>query len=448
MTKPLHPQALFRIQVIGSLMSRADLEKGELKTLVQNLAKHAYENPDGKRVLLSAKTIERWYYLWKNKGIDGLAPKERCDRGKTQIPQNVRSCLLSLKHEQPSRSINTLIRQLEVREVVSRNELNRSSVYRFLKNHGLSKQVVNDSHHIERRAFEALCAGDIWYSDVMHGPYIMTPNGSRKTYLITFLDDASRLACHSGFYFTESALALEHALKEALLKRGLPKKLVIDNGSAYRADSLKTVCARLGIHLVYCHPFEPQEKGKQERWHRTVRAQFLYEIALENIQDLNELNKRLWVWIEHEYHQRSHEGLEKGQTPLSRWRKDQLQVRQLGSFAKKLDSYFYHRIKRRVRKDGVVSWEGNKYEVPFELSGKLVYLVIDPHAQTAISVESMEYDTLAPVFPLDRHANCQRRRQRPVTSVPSNKASKKFVEELVEKTKDQFDITNTVLERE
>lgn len=447
MTKPLHPQALFRIQVIGSLMSRGDLEKGELRRLIESLASHIYDTPDGKRISVSAKTIERWYYIWKKEGIEGLEPKKRFDHGKTHIPQHVQSCLLSLKEEQPSRSINTLIRQLEVREVVAKNELNRSSVYRFLKNRGLSKQVINDSHRIERRAFEATHAGDIWYSDVLHGPYITTSKGPRKTYLITFLDDASRLACHSGFYFTENVLALEHALKEALLKRGCPKKLVIDNGSAYRSGSLKTVCARLGIHLVHCRPYEPQAKGKQERWHRTVRAQFFYEIALENIQDLNELNKRLWIWLEHEYHQKEHEGLEKGKTPLSRWREDQSHIRQLGAFAPQLDSYFYHRIKRKVRKDGVISWEGREYEVPFEFSGKEVYLVVEPHKQIALSIESMSYEALATVFLLNRQANCHRRRQRPEIPATSPKG-KKFVEELVEKTVDQFDITNTSLDRE
>jgi len=448
MTKPIHPEALFRIQVIGSLMSRADLEKGELNRLIKGLSKHAYETPDGKRVFLAPKTIERWYYVWKKEGIEGLEPKIRSDRGKTQIPQDVQSQLIALKEEQPSRSIHTLIRQMEVQEKVGRGELTRSSVYRFLKNKGLSKQVVNDSHRIERRAFEALHAGDIWYSDVLHGPYITTSKGPQKTYLITFLDDASRLACHSGFYFTESALALEHALKEALLKRGRPKKLVIDNGSAYRAGTLQTVCARLGIHLVRCRPYEPQGKGKQERWHRTVRAQFLQEIALENVSDLNELNKRLWIWIEHEYHQRSHEGLEKDETPLSRWREDQSHIRQLGTFAASLDEYFYHRIKRKVRKDGVVSWEGKEYEVPFEFSGDTVYLVVDPHQQTALTIESMKYHTLGPVFPLDRQANCRRRRQRPEMSKASGRHGKKFVEALVDNTEDTFDVTNTILDQE
>jgi putative transposase len=97
MTKPIHPVVLFRISVIGALISRADLQKGELKILVQNLAKHAYDAPDGKRLFVSAKTIERWYYLWKKENIEGLEPKERCDRGKTEIRQDVQAALIELK---------------------------------------------------------------------------------------------------------------------------------------------------------------------------------------------------------------------------------------------------------------------------------------------------------------------------------------------------------------
>ena len=131
MTKPIHPEVLFRISVIGPLISRADLEKGELKILIRNLAKHTYDAPDGKRLFVSAKTIERWYYLWKKENIEGLEPKERCDRGRTQIHQDVQAALIELKKEQPSRSINTVIKQLEVRDAVGKNELSRSSVYRL-----------------------------------------------------------------------------------------------------------------------------------------------------------------------------------------------------------------------------------------------------------------------------------------------------------------------------
>ena len=81
-------------------------------------------------------------------------------------------------------------------------------------------------------------------------------------------------------------------LKQALLKRGLPVKLVVDNGAAYRAKSLQGICARLAIHLIYCRPYTPESKGKLERWHRTFRDRFLSELDITRIGDLTDLNAR------------------------------------------------------------------------------------------------------------------------------------------------------------
>lgn len=62
-----------------------------------------------------------------------------------------------------------------------------------------------------------------------------------------------------------------------------------------------------------------------------------------------------------------HSALKDNLTPLSRFQKDLCQIKPLGHFAKNLDLYFYHRIKRRVKKDGTISYEGMLYEVSFEL---------------------------------------------------------------------------------
>jgi len=355
--------------------------------------------------------------------------------------------LLSLKQERKARSINTLIKLLEEQGSIRKGELSRSSVHRLLSHHGLSKRVVSDGNQIERRSFEAEYAGDLWYGDVMHGPHVMTKQGRRKVYLVTFMDDASRLVCHSSFYLSETALSIEHALKEALLKLGLPKRLIVDNGSAYRSSSLQAICARLNIRLIYSRPYEPQSKGKLERWHRTFRADFLTEINLEALNSLDDLNARLWVWLEHGYHQRSHGGLKEKLTPLARWQQDLLKVQPLGRLACELDLYFLHRIKRNVRKDGVVRWEGEAFEVPYELCGQAVYLVFDPHEKKALHVESLEYNYLGAVHPQDKRANLNRQRQRP-DSATSTTSAKGLVDLMHDNSKDVYDITHTKTKEE
>lgn len=411
MNNKINPQALFRLSVLGSLASRDQLNRGELKTIISKLANQTYNIPNSKRVHLSPQTIEHWYYAWKRNGIDGLVPKSRCDKNKTHLAENVKNALLEAKQKNPARSINTLILLLEQQGIVAKGELARATVHRFLKSKELSKRTLADAVTIERRSFVAAHAGDIWYGDVMYGPSISTSQGMRKVYLVSLLDDASRLIAHSAFCFGETALDIESVLKQGLLKRGLPKKLIIDNGPAYRAHSLQNICAKLGIRLVFCRPYEPEGKGKIERYHRTLRESFLNELNIQSIQNLDDLNARLWAWTEHIYHNRPHAGLNK-QTPLERWRQDLIHIKPLSSI-KDFDKAFYHSVSRFVRKDGTILWEGKLFEVPYECSQKKVTLIFDPHDHKPLRIESDSGDNLGLVTPFDPLTNINRKRQRP-----------------------------------
>jgi hypothetical protein len=207
-------------------------------------------------------------------------------------------------------------------------------------------------------------------------------------------------------------LDIEGVLKQALLRRGVPIKLIVDNGAAYRATTLQGLCARLGIHLIFCRPYAPEGKGKLERWHRTLRDQFLSEIDERRITNLDDLNARLWAWLEQVYHRSEHAGLG-GLTPLARYQRDLAHVRSLGAKAAQLDSLFHHRLTRFVRKDGTVSYLGQRFEVPYELSGKTVRLVVDPHAGRVVGVENEDGESLGAATALDEIGNLERRRRKP-----------------------------------
>ena len=261
---------------------------------------------------------------------------------------------------------------------------------------------------------------------MLHGPQIPTPRGMRKTYLVSLLDDASRLITHCAFCLGETAVDVEGVLKDAILKRGIPKKLIVDHGAAYKAESLQGICARLQVRLIYCPVREPEGKGKLERYHRFFRQTFLNELDIKGIKNLGDLNARLWAWVETVYHQRAHGGLEDKMTPLERWRQDLFRIRQLGTQAAIIDDIFYHRVLRLVRKDGAVSWEGKLFEVPYELSGKKIQLVFDPQTKKVHRVESDVGENLGPITLLDTTANLNRKRQRPDINKKAEHQQKKF----------------------
>jgi transposase InsO family protein len=404
--------ALFRLSVLGQLVSRERLERGELQQLIRQLAQREYAIPGSQRRHLGEKTIEAWYYAWRQGGIDGLVPKVRVDRGQSKLSQSLQEAVLAAKRDNPRRSIRQIQRLLQASGASANDSLSSSSIHRLLQLHGLSRITGTPSLPEEKRSFGAEFAGSIWYGDVMHGPRLALGGQMRKTYLVSLFDDASRLVTHSAFCLGETALDIEGVLKQALLKRGVPIKIVVDNGAAYRATTLQGLCVRLGIHLIFCRPYAPEGKGKLERWHRTFRDQFLSELDARHITDLADLNARLWAWLEQVYHRTGHAALG-GMTPLARYQQDLSRIRSLGAKAATIDVLFYHRVTRFVKKDGTVSYLGQQFEVPYELSGKTVKLVVDPHARRVLGVENDAGLSLGGATALDLVANLKRVRRKP-----------------------------------
>jgi len=176
--KEFNALALFRLSVLGPLVSRDHLERGELQTIIGQLASKEYAIPGSDRRFLGEKTIEAWYYAWRAHGINGLIPRQRTDRGVSKLPVTVQEALLAAKRENPRRSIRQLKILLENAGAVSRGTLSRSAIHRFLQQHNLSRPTGSSSIPEEHRRFVAEYANSIWYGDVMHGPHVDVKNGA------------------------------------------------------------------------------------------------------------------------------------------------------------------------------------------------------------------------------------------------------------------------------
>jgi hypothetical protein len=136
-------------------------------------------------------------------------------------------------------------------------------------------------------------------------------------------------------------------------------------------------------------------------------------------------------------------------TPINRWRQDLVHIRPLGNLATTVDEIFYHRIKRFVRKDGTVAWDGNRFEVPYETVGNTVYLVVNPHNQTAHRIESKDGNVLGAVTKLDQLANLNRKRQRPNTETATRENNTTNMVDLVEKQhRERFQLTSSTEKKE
>lgn len=398
--------ALWRYSILGSIVS-ARLEHGDRKQHFDHAAAREWESLDGRLVRLSARTIEGWYYRWREGGLEGLMPASRSDAGTTHLPSELCDLLIRAKREKPSRSIPQLIKILERAKKVPKGTLSRSTVYRVLARVGLSHRPARTSK--ERRSFLVEHVGDLWMGDAMHGPRVREPEGLRKSYLLSILDGASRYIVRSAFMLGESAVEHEHVMREALQVHGRPRTYYVDLGAAYVAQSLSLGCAELGIHLLHTAPRDCQAKGAIERWHRTWRAEVGDELPTEPL-TLAELNAKHWAWLEVEYHGRRHSTT--GRSPREHFLAEAGQHRPLPR-GLDLREVFLRRERRKVRADGTVQLFGRTWEVPSHLSGRWVQLRVHATDSTLRPRVYFEGEYLGEATLLDLHRNATRRRRRP-----------------------------------
>ena len=414
MTQPSLRQtvALFRYGLIAEFVHLPPNSPG-LYAKLQAKAQQTYSIPGSTRTRVAAETLRDWLKRYRRSGFDALLPQPRADRGRSRaLPADVVDRLLSLKEELPQLSIPQLIRMAVKREITP-SPLPRATVHRLFSSAGLMRKMEEPSEQ-DRRRFAFAHAGELWMSDVMHGPTVAVGDrGQRhKAYLIAFLDDATRVIPYAAFALAENTKAFLPIFKQALLRRGRPTRLYVDNGANYRSQHLALVCAKLGIALIHSRPHQPEGRGKQERWFCTVRAQFLTRLTPADTESLDALNRSLWTWIEGEYHQTPHTGLD-GRTPLDQWAlaADQVKMFDIGL---DLDALFLFETKRRVQRDRTVSLNGTVFEVDAALVGETVILRFDPAAPTSRGVEVWHQDKfIARATPLDAYANCFVRRNRP-----------------------------------
>ena len=410
--------ALFRYGLIAEFIQLPVGSRG-LYARLRDKASVDYTIPGSTRTRVAAETLRHWLKDYRRGGFDALLPKGRGDRGRPRaLPQAVADALVSMKEEQPGLSIPLLIRAVQQSGAFPESlALPPSTVHRLLSRAGLMHKASPEVITPDRRRFAFAHAGQLWMSDVMHGPSVAIPGrGRRKCYLIGFLDDATRVVPYCSFTLFENTQAFLPVFKQALLRRGIPQRLYVDNGANYRSQHLALVCAKLGIALIHARPYQPQGKGKQERWFRTVRAQFLSRLSAADTDSLETLNRRLWAWVEGEYHQAPHRGLD-DQTPLDRWAMSAQQVR-LPGIGLDLDALFLFEVKRRVQRDRTVSLNGTLFEADAALVGHTVTLRYDPSAPAARGVEVWHEDKfVSRATPLDAYANCFVRRNRPTQNI-------------------------------
>ncbi len=356
---------------------------------------------------VAQRTLEDWYYAFKKGGFEGLKPKPRSDRGKPRrLSEKQQQWILEQVRCFPGVPVKLLYRQWKQSDPTLPA---LSAVYRWLEQHDLDahgrRYLLRQNLPGPTKAFEAPGVNDLWIVDFSPGPFLALHPKTVATHLCVIIDDHSRLIPYAQYALSADTQALLFCLKEAIRRRGLPRKLYADNGGPFLNHHLRIVCANLSIRLIHSKAGRPWSRGKVERMFRTLQQDFEAGLRLpgQGAGSLEELNGKLARWLQEVYHPRDHQGI--GESPQERFARA-LPLLRLVDPHLDLNRLFYTRIDRVVRKDGTVRLDNDLYEVNLALRGLKVQLELDPWIKDPILVRYKGQD-FGVARKVDRHLNSQ-----------------------------------------
>lgn len=336
---------------------------------------------------ISERTLRRMMEKFKNGKLEALKPKERSDRGKTRaINDEILSEAVKLKEELPYRSTRRIIDIMTREGKINSGEVAGSTLSRNLHNMGMSTRDFNmkKDKGLGSRRFQKPAKGMMYQTDIKYGPSLPDPENPKKmkrTYLLVFLDDATRVVVHAEFYFHQRLPILEDGFRKAILSWGLCGSVYLDNGKIFISKWFRAACAHLGIQHMAAASYSPQSKGKVEKFNSSIE-EFLQELSLEPVTTIKELNYKFQLWLQGCYHNRPHRGLplkegtKTHMSPLEAWNSDSTAMKYITP--EECRTAFLWAEDRMVDKTGCFSMHGTIFEAGAAFIGQKIEVRYDP----------------------------------------------------------------------
>lgn len=389
--------ALFRYSLIAPAVVDT-FEAPSRAHYFRNIAAKKHKGPDGKYVDVTYHSLGRWYYDYKKSGLAGITPKDRSDIGKPRaLPIDAIHMIHALKEDFPYITGKAIYSKLVECGAVNASDTSLSTVQRFIRNNGLKNAAENT---LEKKAFEMEYANDCWQADTSQGPTIKISGRKAQTFLIMFLDDASRMILHAQFYLNDNAVNMQDSFKQAIAKFGVPKMLFVDNGKSYDNLQLQLICASIGIVLAHARPYSASSKGKCERAFRTIKDGWMNAVDWNIFSSLGDIDSSLSAFLSEKYTNSLHSSL--NCTPKERFLRDHGRIRHVP--VEELDLHFLHRKECRVTNAATIKLLGTEYETPQQYIGskiKVRYLPTDMSELFVYSDDSKLLHTIHPVRKVD-----------------------------------------------
>lgn len=355
---------LFRYGIIVPLINGTN-PYATIKEYCKKASEKTYEFK-GKQLKFKARTIEEWYYKYLNNGFDKLNNNKRSDKNQFRKIKNeeVANRIIELRKEYPRITTKAIYEKLLEEKYIDES-VSIHCIFRYLKNNNLKAIEISKK---EKKKYEQEYPNDCWQADTSNGPYILFEGKKYKTYLISIIDDMSRMIVGGEFFFNDNAINMQKVLMEAIKKYGIPKKLYVDNGSPYKNEQLSIITARLGIQLIHAKPYSPTGKAKIERSFRTIKDGWMNCTNWNEFKSLEDVNKSYKQYLYSCYINKIHS--ETKQTPNNRFHEHFDKIKRKDN--KIIEESFMHTKYCKVYNNSTIRLNNENYEVPYRYVGKKI----------------------------------------------------------------------------
>jgi transposase InsO family protein len=272
------------------------------------------------KVGVSRQTLHAWLARYEAEGLEGLADRSHrpvsCPH---QMPAPVEAAVVELRRSRPYWGPRRLVFELAKRKVSP--VPSESAVYRALLRAGMIDPSVRDRRSRKWKRWERGAAMELWQMDVVGG-FPLADGTSAKA--LTGIDDHSRMCVCARLMTRERTRAVCDGLRAALATYGAPQQILTDNGKVFTGRFnhpavevlFDAICREHGIEHLLTQPRSPTTTGKIERFHRSLRAEFLSDRTV--FANLKTAQQALDEWV-HDYNTtRPHQSLHMA-TPSQRF---------------------------------------------------------------------------------------------------------------------------------
>jgi transposase InsO family protein len=316
-----------------------------------------------RRFGISAKTAYKWLSRATAGGKDyGQDRSRRPHRSPTRSTAKLEADVLAVRDAHPVWGARKIRHRLKDQH---KSLPAASTIHAILVRHDRIPPPTQPSQYTR---FEHPAPNDVWQMD-FKGRFAL---GDRQIcHPLTMLDDHSRYALCLQACSNEQSETVQTHLQQTFRRYGLPNAFLVDNGvpwgtcSQIRWTKLRVWLLKLGVDVIYARPHHPQTKGKNERFHRTLKAEVL---SMRTFRTTRELQKAFDRW-RHVYNtERPHQALGQ-EVPASRYRPSSR------SLPRKLREPEYEEgtiVRRAGSVKANVAFGGRRWHMPDAFRGELM----------------------------------------------------------------------------